>query len=128
MQLAKCHPQRKYYALDQCRSCYEATLKLKNPEFAKRQRDNKSYWWKLHPDKRKEYHATRKARGRKPDEGRNAHLLRVYGITSADYDLILAKQNYACALCFRKPGRIRLHVDHDHQTKLVRGLLCHQCN
>jgi hypothetical protein len=62
---------------------------------------------------------------------RDAHLRRKYGITSEDYDQMLAEQGGGCALCGVKPedltaGRYRkfLHVDHDHKTGRNRGLLC----
>lgn len=62
---------------------------------------------------------------------RNAYLLRTYGITADDYDQMLIEQGGGCALCGVKPdeltaGRFRtyLHVDHDHETNAVRGLLC----
>ena len=57
------------------------------------------------------------------------YLLRKYGITQADYNALLAKQKGGCAICGRKPSaRISLHVDHDHRTKRIRGLLCFRCN
>ncbi|HEX2040479.1 MAG TPA: endonuclease domain-containing protein, partial [Acidimicrobiales bacterium] len=34
-----------------------------------------------------------------------------------------------CAICKRKPTKgISLHVDHEHRTRRVRGLLCFRCN
>jgi len=60
--------------------------------------------------------------------GRNAYLKRKYGITEADYDALLAAQGGVCALCGKKPGRVRLAVDHDHVTGRVRGLLHARCN
>ena len=59
---------------------------------------------------------------------RDANLRRRYGITSVMYDLILAAQGGHCALCGRPPGKKALHVDHDHKTGLIRGLLCYRCN
>lgn len=53
-----------------------------------------------------------------------------YGIGLDDYERMLAEQGGGCAICARTPdeeGR-RLHVDHDHETGLVRGLLCGNCN
>ena len=49
-----------------------------------------------------------------------------YGITSEDYDLMLISQGKACAIC--KDKNKKLFVDHSHDTKNVRGLLCHSCN
>ena len=42
---------------------------------------------------------------------------------------MLHAQGGVCAICNRlsKNGK-RLVVDHCHRTKVVRGLLCHNCN
>ena len=50
------------------------------------------------------------------------------GVTPADYDRLLAAQGGHCALCPNTPKSRRLHVDHDHRTGAVRGLLCYRCN
>jgi len=57
------------------------------------------------------------------------HLSRKYGLSLADYQRLLEKQGGRCAACTTLPpvGR-RLHVDQDHHTGEVRGLLCHGCN
>lgn len=44
------------------------------------------------------------------------------------YDALLEYQGGHCAICPNKPKTRRLHVDHDHQSLLIRGLLCHRCN
>jgi Recombination endonuclease VII len=54
--------------------------------------------------------------------------LKKYGLSVGQYDMLLRIQNGVCALCRRPPKRIRLHVDHDHRTEVIRGLLCHRCN
>lgn len=52
-----------------------------------------------------------------------------YDITPDGYLKLLESQSGTCALCQWKPDRHqRLHVDHDHQTGRVRGLLCRGCN
>ena len=50
------------------------------------------------------------------------------GVDDATYYVMLAKQHGGCAICGRPPKTRRLHVDHDHHTGAVRGLLCHRCN
>lgn len=55
-----------------------------------------------------------------------------YGITLEQYNKLLAAQNGICVLCgkkdaYKNKGR-NLFVDHNHQTNVVRGLLCSRCN
>tara|TARA_R110002167_G_scaffold543_8_gene2459 strand:- start:2199 stop:2624 length:426 start_codon:yes stop_codon:yes gene_type:complete len=56
-------------------------------------------------------------------------LLVKYGITVEDYNYKLEQQRGGCAICFQSntSGR-RLAVDHNHDTGVVRGLLCGRCN
>ncbi len=54
-----------------------------------------------------------------------------YGMTMAEYSDMLRAQGGTCAICGSlEPGhsRQRMHVDHDHQTGMIRGLLCNTCN
>jgi hypothetical protein len=53
-----------------------------------------------------------------------------YGITIEEYENLLISQNHKCAICGAdKPGgRGRWHIDHNHETQQVRGILCHKCN
>lgn len=69
-----------------------------------------------------------RVRDRDRPYNRDRTLLRRFGITAVDYDRMLAEQDGGCALCSRPPGARRLHVDHDHVTGKVRGLLCLPCN
>lgn len=76
---------------------------------------------KAHPDRVREYN-------------RRRDLKRQYGITAADYDAMFARQGGVCKGCGQPEtavyrGRVvRLSVDHNHTTGLVRGLLCGRCN
>lgn len=60
--------------------------------------------------------------------GHAARIRRLYGITGDDYARMLAEQDGKCFLCGKRSRRKRLSVDHDHETKRVRGLLCQRCN
>jgi hypothetical protein len=59
-------------------------------------------------------------------------LKKLYGISLEQRDQLLQAQGNACAICrfeFGNEKKSRLmHVDHDHKTGKVRGLLCHHCN
>ncbi len=59
---------------------------------------------------------------------RRENLKSKYGLSPDDYDLIFAAQGGKCAICTQPPGDKRLHVDHDHETGEIRGLLCSCCN
>lgn len=51
-----------------------------------------------------------------------------YGITIDQYKIMLKMQNYVCAIC-EKPEKLKnLSVDHCHNSKKIRGLLCSKCN
>jgi hypothetical protein len=61
---------------------------------------------------------------------RNERLQKLYNITQEDYLIMLENQNNKCLICGRdKSNFIKgLHVDHNHTTGEVRGLLCSNCN
>lgn len=59
---------------------------------------------------------------------REARLQRLYGIGEEDYEAILASQAGLCGICGKPPKTIRLAVEHDHRTGLIRGLCCSWCN
>jgi hypothetical protein len=56
---------------------------------------------------------------------RHYHLKRRYGIGAAEFDELVRQQADACPIC-EKVGPE--HVDHDHVTGRVRGILCFNCN
>lgn len=62
---------------------------------------------------------------------RRASLKR-YGLTPEQYEEMLEAQGGVCTICGGAPGPVGpasvLVVDHDHETNLVRGLLCANCN
>lgn len=67
-------------------------------------------------------------------KARRAFILRtVYGINENDYERMFEIQRGRCKVCHStsrsRYGKVeRLHIDHDHKTGKVRGLLCHMCN
>jgi len=55
-----------------------------------------------------------------------------YNITREDYENMMEGQNGKCLICGRNFDKIyfpqNTHIDHDHRTGKVRGLLCNNCN
>ena len=76
----------------------------------------------------KNKHKVKDRPSRQGEYRRNAHLVKTYGITVEQYDHMLEQQGGHCALCPAVPKRASLHVDHDHVTGRVRGILCSGCN
>jgi hypothetical protein len=63
------------------------------------------------------------------EQYKNTTLLRRYGITSNQFDVMLEDQCGRCAICGTHFESSRnTHVDHCHTTKKVRALLCNHCN
>ena len=63
-------------------------------------------------------------------KGYASHIKRNYGITAEDYNGMFIEQAGRCAVCGTHQNETsrRLLVDHYHDTKIVRGLLCYKCN
>jgi hypothetical protein len=56
---------------------------------------------------------------------RGYHLERRYGMTEADVAGAVERQGGFCLICLHRHS---LHVDHDHASGEIRGLLCFRCN
>ena len=62
------------------------------------------------------------------------NLAAIYRISATAFEGLVAKQNGRCAICgqdldlMRSQANQGPHLDHDHATGRVRGLLCGKCN
>jgi len=98
---------------------------------AKKQRDvtNKKYLHSRCKDcdhaRVKVYHKNNRVKVRK--QQLISHRRREYGLTEEEYNNMVLSQNNMCAIC-NKPNDRTLHIDHEHVTGKVRGLLCSNCN
>ena len=73
-----------------------------------------------------------------PDWWRKKNRWHRFGLTKEDYWNMHKKQNGVCAICLKpetcishnsKTGTVNdLSVDHCHETKKIRQLLCNKCN
>lgn len=92
----------------QCRTC-------------RAERRKKDYWNNL--DAVREYQNDPEVKLRRVERD----YMRKYGITLDDYNKMFEEQDGGCAICGDTKDE-RLHVDHNHDTGEVRGLLCNNCN
>lgn len=112
---------------ERCPPCRTARKREKDREKAKR-------WREANPERARE-HWNKHNRKQLADPvfrayKRDLELKRVYGITRAELDALIESQGGKCAICGGDPNGpgTRLHIDHCHDSKRIRGLLCAKCN
>jgi hypothetical protein len=116
------NPDGRRYA---CKGCYNkvrADYRKRNPEKVNAGKMQNYY------DRHEESKARLRARYPKVRAWR---LIHHYGLTIEQYEEILRLQGGGCAICGQPPGEAkfqRMHVDHDHVSGDVRGILCGKCN
>lgn len=100
-------------------------MALKDPEARKAYA---AAWREKNREKNREYQ--RKHREANPTLHWQYQLRDKYDLTLDQYHEVEASQNFRCAICDTDEpgGRGRWHVDHNHRTGKVRGLLCQACN
>ncbi len=76
-----------------------------------------------HPERCRQYQNRWRAENR--DRVRLYELKAKYGLSEDEVARLYSPENSVCGVCGSKN---ELHVDHDHDTGAVRGLLCKTCN
>jgi hypothetical protein len=111
----------------ECKACTAAQRKRWYAANKQREIVRVTAWQRAHPDRVKASQLkNREQRNRKM---REIHLRNKFAFTPAQYDAMLARQQGGCAICGDPPrADSSLHVDHDHGTGEIRGLLCMRCN
>jgi hypothetical protein len=125
------HPEKIVHSRGLCKNCYDKLLKQENPEFKRRQYENHKKWEESHKDRVKEYMRVRQILYSDRDKAndRKNWLKQKYNITVEEYLSLERASNNTCYICGRSPYENKhLHIDHDHTTGKVRGLLCARCN
>lgn len=71
-------------------------------------------------------------RAKNPERQHKTEIKRRYQLSVEQYNEMLTSQSCKCAICgkLHDPSikRGRLYVDHCHDSKKIRGLLCANCN
>ena len=112
---------------NECKPCFRELQQARCAADPDRVKKRVLAWQRANREQYRQYQrAYRRAR---PGLERDGHLRRKFGITQRDCLAMLEAQGGGCALCERPPSKQRsLHVDHDHATGAIRGLLCFTCN
>ncbi len=100
--------------------------------YRERKRKNSHDWRARNPEKVREHNAKRKDQnhGNRPKYREYAWRKRGIEISFETFEAILQKQGGRCGIC-RKPLLAHdtdAHLDHCHQTRSIRGVLCAHCN
>lgn len=127
---ATCHPDRPEKSKGLCRNCYEKQLLASNPEYKKRQIENSRNYAIKNVDKIKEYQRKRREKsGPQTDVKFFRYIKSKFSLSKEDYEKLVDRCGNKCEICDKPPyDKKRLHLDHDHKTNKVRGLLCARCN
>ena len=120
-----------------CRECkrkYNSKEKKRVYRIQNKEKINKWAREYYHANKEK-FRLRNRQYGAKPETKERAYrsrILKSYAITWERYKELLSEQGGVCAICGGEKGSNRLvnylSVDHDHETKEIRGLLCNDCN
>ena len=109
--------------------------RLKDPE---KHREYYRNWVAGKGDEFREYCRVRNSKWRKNNRvkytlrQRKSDIKKAYGIELEDVIIMMDSQRGCCAVCgdslVTPTSKRNYHIDHDHETGLVRGLLCGRCN
>ena len=114
---------------NECKACHLVAAAQRHATNPQPARDRARQWAIDNADRVRERAERYRSTGQKQASDRRSHLKRKFGITPEHYDALLDFQLGGCAICHRPPPEgMSFHVDHDHETGAVRGLLCMPCN
>lgn len=130
--------RRRYWVKNRRKICARRKLNRKKLSEIERRSRNKNIervrkyqreYQSTHREKIREYsrNSYRNMRRIDPLGYRDRVAVNVYGLAPGQFLGMFAEQEGRCAICHAFFG-LELQVDHDHNTKAIRGLLCHKCN
>jgi hypothetical protein len=112
---------------NECKLCFKALAKARYDSRSAVERATQ--WRRDNPERFREYQKEYRARPERKRAMRDLHYRRTFGISADDFDALVASQGGGCAICGCVPEReASLHVDHDHLSGEIRGILCIGCN
>jgi hypothetical protein len=117
------HKQQKSGLDPKCKIC---ASKAKRESYLKTKKENPTQHASNWRQYRKNYKTKHPERHKRSQQ--NQDLKKKYGITIEEFESLLKAQGNCCAICKTPKNGRRFAVDHDHQTGIIRGILCDGCN
>lgn len=112
---------------NECKACFKAQARARYDSAAAVERARQ--WALRNPERAAQYRKEYRDRPERKRAMRDGYYRRTYGLSADDVDTILDAQGGGCAICGELPEKLgKLHLDHDHVTGDIRGLLCQPCN
>lgn len=126
----------------ECKTCFKKITSKHESKYKARRNELHRGYYKADPQKyidkvkkwassNREYVRVKDREYRKkfPDKFKNYDLKKNYGTTLEEKNRRFHLQGNKCAICKKAIPKERLrHFDHNHNTKELRGILCHGCN
>lgn len=121
----------------ECKKCYAKKESKRYWEMGKRERDSwetkqkrlGKEWVENERKKRREWYRNN------PEKTRQMNIKAKFGIDSFVFKALLLNQENKCSICgnlfdfdSKKGSRTYPHIDHNHETGEIRGVLCGNCN
>jgi hypothetical protein len=136
-------PKSRFGVSSKCKTCRNRQIKetrIQNDSEQRREeglegaRKQAREWRRNNPEKIKEL--DRKYKEENPEQRAKTYkrhrLKKEYGMALEEHEATQIRQNFKCAICRKDiedfSGKKIFHVDHDHFSGEVRGLLCPHCN
>ena len=124
-----------------CDNCYREERRRIMKDWRERNPDKEHKYAKEGYNRNREKELERKKRDyaenryNLQEKKKDYNLRRDFGIGLDELKKMLADQNYKCKICGKELKIIEgetnddaAHIDHDHKTGKIRGVLCHYCN
>lgn len=114
---------------NECKACFRALSRARYRRDPGRSIAKVKAWQQENAEYLNAYRRARRELPEVKRRERDGYFRRTYGISADEFDDLLSRQGGHCGICGRTPEReASMHVDHDHESGAIRGLLCITCN
>jgi DNA-directed RNA polymerase subunit M/transcription elongation factor TFIIS len=118
---------------DKCKACQAKYSKEYRDSHKELLRESKKRSYEKNKTRILDDYRKRRAGAGYAERDRERHILKTYGLSMLQVEELLLTQEGKCPICLctlstEQGSRDILHIDHDHKTGKIRGLLCYACN